>query len=511
VESSISKIPRSMLSNPNLDAADTGVDPSTGKYLSNRERIAIFKKRKIDVKRVFGKRTDLSKFGAIVKAPKPIGVEDRIADIEKTLITIGDNFKRLQNFVINNELLNRKYAIDDERLLLKEGERKKFDKQEEELEENKELKKTFKVPLAGVAKKAQGFLQSLLKAFGFLFAGWLSDKAFKFFDALKSGDKNVIEDIKNKVITSSAQVLGVFLFMNAFIAKLPAIIAGVATSVAKLGLLIGKFLLTPAGIKALAVLGGGYLLAKYVIEPGVKSIANTLAGGIRAEDDTKQAFRQAFANEEQKLIAAGVQPPSNVNSPNAMLIDVAGQDINMGIDQNTGQFGDLYLKSINPETNKPYATPEQLKAFEEYKKNVKAIRRIEETMRDPLKDKNLSDEDKLQVQEEAVDTLASKGFLQRKDFTGDFETIDFSTNNNDNKAELLPLEKYIDRAKFLLEDANKEKTTITNINAGGEGSGQNMSYNQSSGAGGLISVNAANDDDFSKTESSNTYNIPATV
>jgi hypothetical protein len=184
----------------------------------------------------------------------------------------------------------------------------------------------------------------------------------------------------------------------------------------------------------------------------------------------------------------------------------------MGIDQNTGQFGDLYLKSINPETNKPYATPEQLKAFEEYKKNVKAIRRIEETMRDPLKDKNLSDEDKLQVQEEAVDTLASKGFLQRKDFTGDFETIDFSTNNNDNKAELLPLEKYIDRAKFLLEDANKEKTTITNINAGGEGSGQNMSYNQSSGAGNkLISVNAANDDDFSKTESSNTYNIPATV
>ena len=76
-------------SNPNLDAADTGVDPSTGRYLSNRERIAIFKKRKIDVKRVFGKRTDLSKFGAIVKAPKPMGVEDRIADIEKTLIFLS--------------------------------------------------------------------------------------------------------------------------------------------------------------------------------------------------------------------------------------------------------------------------------------------------------------------------------------------------------------------------------------------------------------------------------------
>ena len=499
-----------MLSNPNLDAADTGVDPSTGRYLSNRERIAIFKKRKIDVKRVFGKRTDLSRFGAIVKAPKPMGVEDRIADIEKTLITIGDNFKRLQNFVINNELLNRKFAIDDERLLLKEGERQKFDKQEEELEENKELKKTFKVPLAGVAKKAQGFLQSLLKAFGFLFAGWLSDKAFKFFDALKSGDKNVIEDIKNKVITSSAQVLGVFLFMNAFIAKLPAIIAGVATSVAKLGLLIGKFLLTPAGIKALAVLGGGYLLAKYVIEPGVKSIANTLAGGIRAEADTKQAFRQAFANEEQKLIAAGVQPPFNVNSKAAALLDEFNK-VRTGFDLKSGDANAILTTESLDRDGKPYATPDQIKSLEEYKKNVKAIRRIEETMRDPLKDKNLSDEDKLQVQKEAVDTLASEGFLQKKDFTSDFETLDFSSNKNNLPTDFESLDEAIDRAKILLDNANNEKTTITNINAGGEGSGQNMSYNQNNNSGGLIAVNATNSDDFSKIETSNTYNIPATA
>ena len=33
-------------SNPNLDAADTGVDPVTGRYLNNKERRAIFKTKK---------------------------------------------------------------------------------------------------------------------------------------------------------------------------------------------------------------------------------------------------------------------------------------------------------------------------------------------------------------------------------------------------------------------------------------------------------------------------------
>ena len=40
--------------NPNLDAADTGIDPVTGKYLSKKERIAIFRNRKIKAGKVFG-------------------------------------------------------------------------------------------------------------------------------------------------------------------------------------------------------------------------------------------------------------------------------------------------------------------------------------------------------------------------------------------------------------------------------------------------------------------------
>ena len=45
-----------MLSNPNLDAADTGTDPATGKYLSKNERVAIFRKRKIKTSSVFGRK-----------------------------------------------------------------------------------------------------------------------------------------------------------------------------------------------------------------------------------------------------------------------------------------------------------------------------------------------------------------------------------------------------------------------------------------------------------------------
>ncbi len=489
MESSISR-------KPNLSPAVTGINPVTGEYLSTKERITIFRKRRIDVGKVFGRRTDLSKYGAIVKAPKPMSLENRVADIESMVMTIGDKFKKLQDFVINNELLNRKFAIKDEQLKLKQDERLAFEKQEEENENEKKLNKTLSVPMTRVAKKAQGFLSSLMKAFGFLFGGWLTDKAFKFLDDEKSGDKDKISEIKEKVISSTAQVLGVFLFMNAFIAKLPAIIAGVATSVASLGVLIGKFLLNPAGLKALAALGLGYLGAKYVIEPGVKSIANKLAGGVNADEDTQAAFRQAFANEEQKLIAAGVQPPSNVNSRNAMLIDVAGQESNMGIDQNTGQFGELYLKSINPETNKPYATPEQEAAFEEYKKNVKNIRKIEADMRPTLKSRDSTELDKRDAQVEAMDQLGSQGFLEEKQINN--ENIE-KMNIKDDTSAFTTLDEFVNYSYDKLSTPPKGTTNIINID-GGQNSGGNTSYNQESSTTGIANVNPVNTDDIARTE-----------
>ena len=60
-----------MLSNPNLDAADTGVDPSTGKYLTKKERIGIFKRRKIKTSSVFGKKNLVKsgRGGALKKLP----------------------------------------------------------------------------------------------------------------------------------------------------------------------------------------------------------------------------------------------------------------------------------------------------------------------------------------------------------------------------------------------------------------------------------------------------------
>ena len=74
-------------SNPNLDAADTGVDPKTGKYLSKKERKAIFKQRKIDVSKVFGKRDESSRFGSLVKF-NPDDVENQtVSDL--SLIHLG--------------------------------------------------------------------------------------------------------------------------------------------------------------------------------------------------------------------------------------------------------------------------------------------------------------------------------------------------------------------------------------------------------------------------------------
>ena len=466
-----------MLSNPNLDAADTGVDPKSGRYLSNRERIIIFKRRKIDSKKIFGRKSNFAKFGAIMKVPKPRGVEERVMDIEKSFIIISDNFKKLQEFVVSNELLNRKFAIQDERLKLRGEERAKFDKQEEENEKN--TKKLINVPLESVAKKSQGFLNSLLKAFGFLFGGWLSDKAFKFFDALKKGDQGSIDELKGKIIDSSVKVLGIFLFMNAFIAKLPAIIAGAASSVATLGALIGKFLLTPFGLKALAAVGLG-VGATYLVKEGIRVVGNEMKGLKIADEDTQSAFRMAYFEAEQKLLAAGLQIPTNPNAKEAVLLNEDGS-VRTGADSSkSGAFKSIDNRELTTSSTdlqgNLYATEGQLNAFNEYKANIEAIKQIEQSMLPTLKKKNASDFEKRAVQVEGVENLIDSGFLKTQDVDMQNNFTNGMIKLKDFDFDSLDIKKQMENASMMLNSGQNTEGGSNNtiiINGSGNGTSGN--------------------------------------
>ena len=130
-----------MLSNPNLDAADTGVDPSTGRYLTKKERIGIFKRRKINASRVFGRKSpnlakvgnirgSLARFGAIVKTDNETvendalgGVEPKDKLISGLMMQVQNNSKKIAllknigngNITVRDILnkLNPKNALDD--------------------------------------------------------------------------------------------------------------------------------------------------------------------------------------------------------------------------------------------------------------------------------------------------------------------------------------------------------------------------------------------------------------
>ena len=70
--------------NPNLDAADTGIDPATGKILTNEERKKIFKSRSIlsqQNRQAIAKRTSKMSFGgggALVLSGKGAIVNSRV-------------------------------------------------------------------------------------------------------------------------------------------------------------------------------------------------------------------------------------------------------------------------------------------------------------------------------------------------------------------------------------------------------------------------------------------------
>jgi len=278
-----------MLSNPNLDAADTGVDPSTGRYLTKKERIGIFKRRKIKAGNIFGrKRPDLAKvgkigkplakFGAIVKVndentgdDAPGGVKPKDKLIFGLMMQVQNNSKKitlLKNIVkLNIEKVSKiligdaekkkKEQREDQRQQKIDDEKDKKKKKEGLLERvGKSVGKSLLKPVEAVGKTVKGVLGDLGKAFMALFMGFVANKAIKMIQAKMSGDDETFKKMRNTIIKSIAVVGGIFLILNGGLLALPAIITGVVSGIIAIGGAILAFLVSPAGLIALAVAGG---------------------------------------------------------------------------------------------------------------------------------------------------------------------------------------------------------------------------------------------------------------
>ena len=295
-----------MLSNPNLDAADTGVDPVTGKYLSKKERIAIFRNRKIKAGKVFGAPSGQSVNTSPV-TPKPIipnvappeQSEDTSPETGKkgspilnSLNSVREKVLNISSFLADQAKSNAKKAKERVRNFQLKKEEDKKKQEEEGLEQpDKPLQNALLAPVQQVGKKAQGILQRLVDAFTLIFAGWLTDKTFKLIQAFASGDGKTIRKIGLNLIGPLAAFSGIVATMFFGLGAVPLLIAKVVGILVTVGGAILGFLLSPPGLITLAIAAG--IGAAFL---GIKKLNQFLRGGKDAEearDRNKQTLRDA--------------------------------------------------------------------------------------------------------------------------------------------------------------------------------------------------------------------------
>ena len=280
-------------SNPNLDAADTGVDPETGRILNNKERRAIFKQRKINVSKVFGKRDESSRFGSIVKFD-PDDAENQtvgsnaesISDIEKYIVDQSKSIDKLKNFIIDDEKSDRKNLLEEQKEKIKLDEKRKLDKKELLLEAGDEPDKDVEKekPQTERFKKVKGFLGRLKDAFKLLFVGWLTDKGIQAFRAFQEGNMEKLRSIAKNVAVALAAVGGAMFIFKGGLFKLYKIFKrGIGRAftrfmIKKFGKIGGQFAKgIVGGIKKLG--GGAVNLVKNVGGKGLNIAKNVVGKG----------------------------------------------------------------------------------------------------------------------------------------------------------------------------------------------------------------------------------------
>ncbi len=204
--------------NPNLDAADTGIDPTTGKILSNEQRKSIFRNRSIlsqqnrqaiartskmnfgggggALAKIFQNSQRSSESSRRVQAQSSIGPDQNLT---KRVEVLETKVLRINSSLVNVRKLLQKGNETDKKLLdeLVAQQNLAFQnnikkEREEELEEP-EIEKELKPKLKKVEKKTVGFFERVKKALLALFGGIILKKVFKAFAEWQDGNKKAFK------------------------------------------------------------------------------------------------------------------------------------------------------------------------------------------------------------------------------------------------------------------------------------------------------------------------------
>lgn len=260
-------------------AAQTGIDPTTGSYLSPSARKALFRSATVSGS-VFG-----GGGGALVRQPKSElataqGVQllesnqQTLGTITEQLNSLRDQISSLTNGInaIANQIANES-AVENSRLQEEQDQQRKLAEAEVRIGRENELEKKLQnalvAPVQRASQQTMGFLERIKQALFAMFGGWLTNQILDLYSASKEENKTKFEEIKNNIIKNLFYAGGAFLAINAGFNVFLGIAGRVAGLIAKLS---AKILTAP--FKAAGA------LANAAFRPNApKPPSNTSGGG----------------------------------------------------------------------------------------------------------------------------------------------------------------------------------------------------------------------------------------
>ena len=314
--------------NPNLDAADTGIDPATGRILTPAERKKIFKSRILSQQnRQKIARTSKMAFGggALVLAGKgaieekrvqaeggalvaPVNnLTKRVDALEASVANIQTSLANIRKVIIKGNEVDTKIQEElakQQSLFLENKEKQEA---EAELEES-DLEKEAGVQVEKQEKKTFGFFEGLKKGLMLLFGGFILKKAFRLFNAWRDGNGELMKELGIDLNSALQQVTTGVYFFNKIIGNLIKLAGNFVRSIGKL---VGKVITFPfkvAGRVIKASMGKAFAAIKKAIPGPLKKALKMLGLGKKAGKEVGKKVVQKTAGKIAKKGILGSIP-----------------------------------------------------------------------------------------------------------------------------------------------------------------------------------------------------------
>ena len=314
--------------NPNLDAADTGIDPATGRILTPAERKKIFKSRILSQQnRQKIARTSKMAIGggALVLAGKgaieekrvqaeggalvaPVNnLTKRVDALESSIASIQTSLANIRKVIIKGNEVDTKIQEElakQQSLFLENKEKQEA---EAELEES-DLEKEAGVQVEKQEKKTFGFFEGLKKGLMLLFGGFILKKAFRLFNAWRDGNGELMKELGIDLNSALQQVTTGVYFFNKIIGN---VIKLAGNFVRSIGKLVGKVITFPfkvAGRVIKASMGKAFAAIKKAIPGPLKKALKMLGLGKKAGKEVGKKVVQKTAGKIAKKGILGSIP-----------------------------------------------------------------------------------------------------------------------------------------------------------------------------------------------------------